>query len=262
MIIVKGRELLIPNNERYIGTIYDTESENRQIQVNRYTQGGVDLSALTFRLDLEYPDETKDTLILDKEVTDDYILLTWEITTSQMQNPGTLFIQIRAADENITVKWSTFKAAMYVENHIYTPGSYTGDLTEIEQLEAHFAAFANAESIRQSNEATRIVNEDARIAAETARAAAEAERETAFTDAIDDFNRDRQDLEDMRDDAVDAATQAAIYKDLCETYADVIVPVLYVDFTDGILKYNDNSSFEFTVNRTNGQLEYELTQGA
>lgn len=261
MIIIKNREMLIPDNEQHIGTTYDASTEKRIFKILRVNTG-IDLADLTFNLDLQYPDATKDTTLLTKNVTDSAIFLTWDITNRQLSQEGTLFVQMRAYDENVTAKWSSFKAPFYVEGHFQTPKHYSGDLSELEQIEAKIASFSNAETVREANEAVRKDNEEARITAETARAAAEAERETAFTDAIDDFNRDRQDLEDMRDGAVDAATQAAIYKDLCETYADVIVPVLYVDFTDGILKYNDNSSFEFTVNRTNGQLEYELTQGA
>lgn len=135
MIVVKNRVMLVPLDERYIGTTYDTESENRQFQIRRFAQNGVDLSALTFRLDLKYANGSTDTVVLEKEIADYTITLTWEITTSQMQVPGTLFIQMRAVDDEATVKWSSFEAAMYVSRHINTPGSYTGDLTEIEQME-------------------------------------------------------------------------------------------------------------------------------
>lgn len=135
MIIVKNRELLIPNHERYIGTTYDTESENRQFLLSRFAQNGVDLSALTFRLDLKYANDATDTVVLDKEVTDTNIILTWNIGSSVLQVPGTLFIQLRAADDEVTVKWSSFHAALYVERHLNTPGNYTGSLTEIEQIE-------------------------------------------------------------------------------------------------------------------------------
>lgn len=135
MIIVKNRELLIPGPERYIGTTYDTDSENRQFLLSRFAQNGVDLSALTFRLDLKYANDATDTVVLDKEVTDTNIILTWDIGSSVLQVPGTLFIQLRAVDDEVTVKWSSFHAALYVERHLNTPGNYTGSLTEIEQME-------------------------------------------------------------------------------------------------------------------------------
>ena len=55
MIIVKNRELLIPNNERYIGTPLDNFADNRIFHIKRFSQSGEDLSNLTFRLDLKYP---------------------------------------------------------------------------------------------------------------------------------------------------------------------------------------------------------------
>ena len=141
MIIVKNRELLIPETERYIGTTYDHLSENRQFKLPRVAQNGVDLSALTFRLDLKYANDTYDTVILSKEIEGEYIVLTWEILSAVQQIPGTLYIAIRATDGEATVRWASFGAAMYVERHLNTPGSYTGDLTEIEQMELDHAYF-------------------------------------------------------------------------------------------------------------------------
>ena len=57
MIIVKNRELLIPEHERYIGTPIDNYADNRIFQIKRFSQSGEDLSGLTFRLDLKYPAE-------------------------------------------------------------------------------------------------------------------------------------------------------------------------------------------------------------
>lgn len=135
MIIVKNRELLIPNNERYIGTTYDNDTENRVFQVPRFSQRGVDLANLTFRLDIQYANEAFDTVVLGKEVGETFIILIWKITSATLQVPGTLYIGIRAVDSEATVKWSSFSAAMYAERHLNTPGNYTGNLTEIEQME-------------------------------------------------------------------------------------------------------------------------------
>ena len=138
MIIVKNRELLIPNNERYIGTTYDDKTENRVFQVPRFSQRGVDLAALTFRLDIQYANEAFDTVLLDKEVGEAFIILIWRITSSTLQVPGTLYIGLRAIDDEATVKWSSFSASMYAERHLNTPGNYGGSLTEIEQMEQDF----------------------------------------------------------------------------------------------------------------------------
>ena len=57
MIIIKNRELLIPEHERYIGTPIDNYADNRIFKIKRFSQSGEDLSDLTFRLDLKYPAE-------------------------------------------------------------------------------------------------------------------------------------------------------------------------------------------------------------
>lgn len=260
MIIIKNREMLIPDSEQHLGTTYDAETEVRQFKIPR-VNAGIDLSDLTFNLDIKYPDATLDTALLTKDVTDTAIILTWDITNRQLAQEGTLFVQMRAYDENVTAKWSTFKAPFYVDGHFQTPKHYSGDLSELEQLEARVSAVLNSEVERQAKEIERQEAETGRENAEAERVEAEAARETAFDEAIDDFNRDRQELKDYRDDAVQAASDAEMYKDIVEMYADVIVPVFYVDFTDGHLKYNDSCSFDFTINATTGNLDYIL-QGA
>lgn len=260
MIIIKNREMLISDSEQHLGTTYDAETEKRLFKIPR-PNAGVDLADLTFNLDIKYPDATLDTTVLTKDVTDSAIILTWDITNMQLAQEGTIFVQMRAYDENVTARWSTFKAPFYVDGHFQTPKSYSGDLSELEILEAKFAGIETSEIQRQAAEAERAVAETLRSNAEEGRVAAETARENAFTAAIEDFNEDRQELSDMRDDAVQAAADAEMYKNIVELYADVIVPVFYVDYTDGHLKYNDSCSFDFTINATTGNLDYIL-QGA
>lgn len=135
MIIIRNREMLIPDNEMTIGTNYDAVSESRVFRINRFSQGGVDISGLTFRLDLEYESGDYDTLIMDKEIADEFVYITWTIPHSILQQPGTVKIQIRAIDDGAVVRWSTYQAAMFVDRHLNVPANYTGDLTEIEQME-------------------------------------------------------------------------------------------------------------------------------
>ena len=257
MILVINREMLIPNNERYIGTTYDEASMNRVFQIARYTNNGVDLSALSFKLDLEYNTGDKDTSDLSKVVDDENITLTWEVPNSCLQVPGTAFINLRANDTNGTVKWASFRAAVYVEDTINTPGTYTGDLTELEQLEARVAGVISSENTRVAAEEARVAAEAARVTAETARETAEDERETSFDEAIAEFNETRQELEDMKDAAAASAAEALIYKNICETYSDIVVPVFHVDFTDGNVYYNDTATFLFRINQSTGDMEYE-----
>ena len=139
MIIVANRELIIPKKEQYIGTTYDKNSEYRQFLLDRVTAGGVDLANLLFTLDMEYMDGNFNSVTLSKEILDDKIILTWPLLESELQITGTTFINIRALNNTDgKVKWASFRAPVYIEDTIFTPGHYTGDLTELEQMEAAF----------------------------------------------------------------------------------------------------------------------------
>lgn len=118
MIIVKGRELLIPDNERYIGTNYDTGMENRVFRIARLSQSGTDLSDLTFKVNLIFDSEPLDIAELQKTVDNDYIYLTWTITAVQVSVTGTVFVCVTGNDTNDTVKWSSFMAPFYTEKSL------------------------------------------------------------------------------------------------------------------------------------------------
>ena len=94
MITVVGRKLIIPETDKQIGTTYDNNSEVRHIRINRITTGGVDLSNLRFKLDLEYADTTTDTCLLAVEVQDEYVLLTWTIPAACLTHKGLSLIHI------------------------------------------------------------------------------------------------------------------------------------------------------------------------
>ena len=118
MIIVKGRELLIPENERYLGTNYDTGMENRVFRIPRLSQSGTDLSDLTFKVNLIFNSEPLDVAELQKNVDDDYIYLTWTVTAAQVAVTGTVFVCVTGNDTNDTVKWSSFMAPFYTEKSL------------------------------------------------------------------------------------------------------------------------------------------------
>ena len=197
MILVKNRELLFSNREQYIGTPYDNNSEIRIFSIDRLQMGGVDIAELSFRLDLKYAKtNTPDTSLLDKQITDDKVYLTWTIVNSVLQVTGPVFVNIRATDSTGTVKWSSYQAVVYVEEAINTPGSYTGGLTELEQLEKRIEEKTETldanEGERQANEIKRQQNTAAAIArvdtatnrANTASEGAEAAMERANTAAV------------------------------------------------------------------------------
>ena len=167
MITVVGRKLIIPETDKQIGTTYDNNAEIRHIRINRITTGGVDLSNLRFRLDLEYTDNILDTCLLDVEVQDEYILLTWTIPDSCVARKGTVWAAIRAYDENGTVKWATNRGPLYVDHTIFDGEAYSGHLTEFEQLEERITKKTETldanESERQAAEEQRKENEERRV---------------------------------------------------------------------------------------------------
>ena len=118
MIIVKGRELLIPENERYIGTNYDAGMENRLFRIPRYSQSGTDLSDLTFKINLIFDGDPLDRAEMTKAVDDEYVYLTWTVSEEQVKVTGTVFVCVTGNDTNDTVKWSSFQAPFYTEKSL------------------------------------------------------------------------------------------------------------------------------------------------
>ena len=171
LITVRGRELIIPESERQIGTQYDSNSEVRQIKVSRLTAGGVDISHLDFRLDLRYGNEKKDTALLDKEISDEDIILTWTVGPNSVKEIGTVWIAVRGSDDFGIVKWATNQGYLYVGRTIDTPSdSESVDLSEMEALEKRLdqktaeldtaeQKRVEAENIREENERQRLNNE-------------------------------------------------------------------------------------------------------
>lgn len=137
MIIIKNRKLLIPEYERYIGTTADSNSEVLTFRIDRYTQTEMDLSAFTAKADIyRFETEETDRADLEMEVQDNYILLYLYITSGMVAYPGTILIDIKAFNDDGTVKWSSYKGAFYVEDPFTTPQATQENLTELEQLEA------------------------------------------------------------------------------------------------------------------------------
>ena len=167
MITVVGRKLVIPEKDSQIGTTYDNNSEVRHIRLNRITAGGVDLTNLRYRLDLEYEDAILDTCLLDAETQEAYILLTWRIPAACVSHKGTVWIAVRAYDENGTIKWATNPGAVYVGHTIFDGEAYKGHLAEFEQLEERITQKAETldanESKRQGAEEQRKANEERRV---------------------------------------------------------------------------------------------------
>ena len=154
MIIIKNRKLLIPEYERYIGTTADSNSEVLTFRIDRYTQTEMDLSAFTVKADIfRCETEETDRADLEMEVQDNYILLYLYITSGMVAYPGTILIDIKAFNDDGTVKWSSYKGAFYVEDPFTTPQATLDNLTELEQLEARInraIATANEKAIERA----------------------------------------------------------------------------------------------------------------
>jgi len=173
MIIVKNRELLIPEHERYLGTNYDTGMENRVFRIQRLSQSGTDLSDLKFNVNLIFNSEPLDIAELQKTVDDDYIYLTWTITAVQVSVTGTVFVCVTGNDTNDTVKWSSFTAPFYTEKSL-------GEDVETEYKQVIAKVNKEIEDRKSADAAEKSEREAAIIAEETARQTADAELQTAI----------------------------------------------------------------------------------
>lgn len=234
MITVRGRTLIIPESEKQIGTTYDNNSEVRHIRISRVTSGGIDIANLNFRLDLEYADKVLDTCLLDVEVGEEYILLTWTIPDTCIAQMGTVWIAVRAYDENGTVKWATNRGFVYVGHTIFDGDRYTGKLTELEQLEerirqrtetldANEGARQEAESQRQLNEEARLNNEaEWQRQAETAITEANTTLEMA-TEKAEIAKREAATATAKAKEAGDSAEAAGLSKDKAEMAANTAI---------------------------------------
>lgn len=130
MIIVKGRELLIPENERYIGTTYDDNSTVRTFRIPRFHEDGMDKSQLDFYVIINYDDGSDpDAVGVTKSVSDDYIVLEWDVGEDATEHPGCLFLWVRGFDYTGAVRWSSFPGVFYIEGS----GTEPSDLSDLEQ---------------------------------------------------------------------------------------------------------------------------------
>lgn len=191
MIKVRNKVLMIPENELTIAAVGDKGSVNRVFQIPRVQPDGVDLANMIFKLNLLYLDTNeKDRDDLDKVISDDFITLTWTISSLASSHAGNAYIQICAMTDTGSMRWLSYQAAVYIESSIEAEKT-TIALSELENLEKRIDEKANAldsaESSRVEAEAERVTAENKRAAAEEARALAEEEREKAENARTDTF---------------------------------------------------------------------------
>ena len=191
MIKVRNKVLVIPENELTIAAVGDKGSVNRVFQIPRVQPDGVDLANMIFKLNLLYLDTNeKDRDDLDKAISDDFITLTWTISSLTSSHVGNAYIQLCAMTDTGSMRWLSYQAAVYIESSIETEKT-TIALSELENLERRIDEKANtldsAESSRVEAEAERVTAESERAAAEEARGIAEEEREKAENARTDTF---------------------------------------------------------------------------
>ncbi len=154
MISVIGKEMLFPNEEQTF-IAGDTRTVSRTFMMKRYEADRIDLSPLTFRLDVEYKSGKKDTLLLIKTVQEESIALFLEVDAGIFRENGTVFIAVRGNDADGVLNWTTAKAPVFVEGAIDTDGDWKGDLSELKQMEASVSKVLESEAARENAEAAR-----------------------------------------------------------------------------------------------------------
>lgn len=139
MIKVRNKILFIPESELSIAAAGDANSVTREFHIDRLQPDGIDLANLHFRLDIRYTDtDTLDHALLDPTVSDDRIALLWTVQKGNTAHPGSMFVNIRAFNDDGLVRWSSFQGAFYVEQTVGGGEASASQLSELEQLEKRY----------------------------------------------------------------------------------------------------------------------------
>ena len=193
MISIIGKEMLFPNEEQTF-IAGDTRTVSRTFMMKRYEADRIDLSPLTFRMDVEYKSGKKDTLLLIKTVQEESIALFLEVDAGIFRENGTVFIAVRGNDADGVLNWTTAKAPVFVEGAIDTDGDWKGELSELKQMEASVSKVLESEAAREN--------------AEAAREKAEEKRQTDTAAAIQEAQEAAEIARNAKGDKGDAFTYA------------------------------------------------------
>ena len=240
MISIIGKEMLFPNEEQTF-IAGDTRTVSRTFMMKRYEADRIDLSPLTFRLDVEYKSGKQDTLLLIKTVQEESIALFLEVDAGIFRENGTVFIAVRGNDADGVLNWTTAKAPVFVEGAIDTDGDWKGDLSELKQMEASVSKVLESEAAREKAEEKRQTDtvaaiQEAQEAAEIARNA-KGDKGDAFT--YEDFTEEQ--LAGLKGEKGDAFTYsdfteeqlAALKGARGERGQDGYTPQKNIDYFDG-----------------------------
>lgn len=158
MIVIKGRLMMIGNQDQVVAWSGDNLVEVRVFELPRY-YNNIDMWDFDFKLNTEI-NGVKNIIDLPKTVVDeDSIILVWTIAESHVTIPGRMFIQIRAfsADEE---KWHSSQDYVFVQSSINATDVIPDPLpSEFEQMEVRVTAAKN-----ESLEAAQTAEEQADIA--------------------------------------------------------------------------------------------------
>lgn len=207
MISVIGKQMIFPNEEQTF-IAGDKRTVSRTFLIQRYEPDRIDISELTFRADVEYKSGKKDSLLLTKEVREENILLLLEADGTIFKENGTVFLSIRGNDADGVLSWTTAKAAVFVEGATNTDGAWSGELSELKQMEAAVSKVLDSEAARETAEQRRETDtaaaiQEAKEAAEIAKNA-KGEKGDPFTYA--DFTAEQ--LAGLKGEKGDAFTYA------------------------------------------------------
>lgn len=169
MISIIGKQMIFPNEEQTF-VFEDNGTVSRTFIMERYEADRTDLAGMTFRLDIIYKDGTKDTALLVKTVQERKIRLLWDVKKEDFHEDGTVFVAIRGFDGDGVMTWTSAQTPIFIEDIIDTPGSWEGQLTELEQMEQRISTVLDSEAGRKEAETARAEAETERVAAEVSSA--------------------------------------------------------------------------------------------
>lgn len=153
MIKIIGREVCIPQSEKFIGFENDNGVEKRIFEICDKS-----LFNLFFKLDIK---EANCSLELEKSVSDDgeRLHLLWNIQNGILCHGQNLTVQLRAFNENLSLVWHSENVNFYVGKSIGEGAEYTDvQMSEFLRIEANVTAKAK-QTEENCNAALELKNE-------------------------------------------------------------------------------------------------------
>ena len=150
MITIVDRKLLVPEDERLLGTGNDNGIERREFRLNRYASNGLDLSTLTFRADSEFEDGETNISRLTLRYDDKFVYLQWDITNADLK-AGNVSVQIRGTADGNTIRFHSLPGYFYCGENIQASERIPGYVSEFEQMEADIQALIQTVTEKMNN---------------------------------------------------------------------------------------------------------------